>query len=129
MADSEFRHQHIAFAVMTVLFVLAPAVIYPLFLMKAMCFALFACAFNLLIGFTGLLSFGHAAFLGGAAYATGGLSLLGESLLASGTGGGECEAALGKVAPANAAKAGPPPDRAKAPADDLAKSLGRLFHR
>ncbi len=44
---------------------------YPVFVMKVMCFALFACAFNLLIGFTGLLSFGHAAFLGIAAYATG----------------------------------------------------------
>ena len=44
---------------------------YPVFVMKVMCFALFACAFNLLVGFTGLLSFGHAAFLGGAAYATG----------------------------------------------------------
>ena len=44
---------------------------YPVFIMKVMCFALFACAFNLLIGYTGLLSFGHAAFLGGAAYATG----------------------------------------------------------
>src|SRR3546814_7308682 len=39
--------------------------------MKIMCYALFACAFNLLLGYTGLLSFGHAAFLGGAAYATG----------------------------------------------------------
>ena len=45
--------------------------VYPVFLMKALCFALFACAFNLLLGFTGLLSFGHAAFLGAAAYATG----------------------------------------------------------
>ena len=44
---------------------------YPVFVMKVMCFALFACAFNLLVGFTGLLSFGHAAFLGGAAYAAG----------------------------------------------------------
>ena len=44
---------------------------YPVFVMKVICFALFACAFNLLIGFTGLLSFGHAAFLGGAAYAAG----------------------------------------------------------
>ena len=44
---------------------------YPVFVMKVLCFALFACAFNLLIGFTGLLSFGHAAFLGGAAYAAG----------------------------------------------------------
>ena len=44
---------------------------YPIFVMKVMCFALFACAFNLLIGFTGLLSFGHAAFFGLAAYAAG----------------------------------------------------------
>ena len=44
---------------------------YPVFVMKVMCFALFACAFNLLIGYTGLLSFGHAAFLGVAAYAAG----------------------------------------------------------
>ncbi|AJZ56661.1 branched-chain amino acid transport system / permease component family protein [Paraburkholderia fungorum] len=48
----------------------APFVVYPMFLMKVLCFALFACAFNLLIGFTGLLSFGHAAFFGGAAYIT-----------------------------------------------------------
>ncbi|WP_310115528.1 branched-chain amino acid ABC transporter permease [Azospirillum sp. BE72] len=46
----------------------APFVLYPVFLMKVLCFALFACAFNLLIGFAGLLSFGHAAFFGGAAY-------------------------------------------------------------
>ncbi|MFA5662914.1 branched-chain amino acid ABC transporter permease [Castellaniella sp.] len=44
---------------------------YPIFIMKVMCYALFACAFNLLLGYTGLLSFGHAAFLGLAAYATG----------------------------------------------------------
>ena len=49
----------------------APTVIYPVFAMKVLCFALFACAFNLLTGFTGLLSFGHAAFFGGAAYVTG----------------------------------------------------------
>jgi branched-chain amino acid transport system permease protein len=48
-----------------------PQFFYPVLLMKLMCFALFACAFNLLIGFTGLLSFGHAAFFGGAAYVTG----------------------------------------------------------
>ncbi|WP_391346020.1 branched-chain amino acid ABC transporter permease [Azospirillum sp. A23] len=48
--------------------VAAPFVLYPVFLMKVLCFALFACAFNLLIGFAGLLSFGHAAFFGGAAY-------------------------------------------------------------
>jgi len=51
-------------------FILAPAVIYPVFLMKLMCFALFACAFNLLIGYVGLLSFGHAMFFGIAGYAT-----------------------------------------------------------
>jgi len=50
---------------------LAPLVIYPVFLMKALCFALFACAFNLLLGYTGLLSFGHAAFFSTAAYVTG----------------------------------------------------------
>jgi branched-chain amino acid transport system permease protein len=49
----------------------APFYLYPVFLMKVLCFALFACAFNLLIGFTGLLSFGHAAFFGGAGYITG----------------------------------------------------------
>src|SRR6266571_3905987 len=59
----------IAFGAMAVLFALAPLVgFYPVFLMKALCFALFACAFNLLIGFGGLLSFGHAMFLGTAGY-------------------------------------------------------------
>jgi len=62
------RHQYLAFAVMVVFFVAAPFFVYPLFLMKALCFALFACAFNLLIGYVGLLSFGHAAFLGSAGY-------------------------------------------------------------
>jgi len=50
--------------------VAAPFFFYPVFLMKALCFALFACAFNLLIGYGGLLSFGHAAFMGSASYAT-----------------------------------------------------------
>ena len=45
--------------------------LYPIFMMTALCYAIFACAFNLLLGFTGLLSFGHAAYLGAAAYATG----------------------------------------------------------
>jgi branched-chain amino acid transport system permease protein len=55
--------------VMTALLAVAPFVgIYPVFLMKALCFALFACAFNLLLGFGGLLSFGHAMFLGTAGY-------------------------------------------------------------
>ncbi|MDB6180272.1 branched-chain amino acid ABC transporter permease [Paracoccus fistulariae] len=49
---------------------IAPQFLYPIFLMKLLCFALFASAFNLLLGYTGLLSFGHAAFFGGAAYFT-----------------------------------------------------------
>ncbi|VTU37603.1 branched-chain amino acid ABC transporter permease [Variovorax sp. PBL-E5] len=49
---------------------LAPLVFYPVFLMKALCFALFACAFNLLVGYTGLMSFGHAAFFGMGSYVT-----------------------------------------------------------
>src|SRR3954465_239914 len=48
--------------------VVAPFLLYPVFLMKALCMALFACAFNLMVGYVGLLSFGHAAFFGGAAY-------------------------------------------------------------
>ncbi|WP_327789111.1 branched-chain amino acid ABC transporter permease [Marinimicrococcus flavescens] len=64
-------HQYVAFAVMVLLLVAAPFAIYPIFIMKVLCFALFACAFNLLIGYVGLLSFGHAAFLGAAGYITG----------------------------------------------------------
>ena len=56
------------FAVLMVLALVAPALVYPVFLMKVLCFALFALAFNLLIGYVGLLSFGHAMFFGGAAY-------------------------------------------------------------
>ena len=63
------RSQKIALGVMAAFFLIAPLALYPIFLMKAMCFALFACAFNLLIGFGGLLSFGHAMFLGTAGYA------------------------------------------------------------
>ena len=51
--------------------VVAPFFVYPIFLAKLLCFALFACAFNLMIGYVGLLSFGHAAFFGFAAYVTG----------------------------------------------------------
>jgi len=88
------RHQGIAFVVMAAIFAIGPLVVYPIFLMKVMCFALFACAFNLLIGFGGLLSFGHAMFLGTAGYAaahsakvwgfTPELSLLFATLCASG---------------------------------------------
>jgi ABC-type branched-subunit amino acid transport system permease subunit len=48
--------------------IVAPFVLYPVFLMKALCFALFACAFNLLIGYVGLVSFGHALYFGWASY-------------------------------------------------------------
>ncbi len=58
----------IGFAIMLAFFVLSPTVIYPIFLMKVMCFALFACAYNLLLGYVGIVSFGHAAFLGAAGY-------------------------------------------------------------
>jgi len=58
----------IAFMAMAGLFIVAPAFVYPVFLMKALCFALFACAFNLLIGYVGLLSFGHALYFGWAGY-------------------------------------------------------------
>ncbi len=64
------RHHYVAFAVMVALAIGAPFEVYPVFLAKLLCFALFACAFNLLIGFGGLLSFGHAAFWGSAAYAS-----------------------------------------------------------
>ncbi|MCJ2095844.1 MULTISPECIES: branched-chain amino acid ABC transporter permease [unclassified Methylobacterium] len=52
-----------------------PGLIYPVFVMKVMCYGLFACAFNLLLGFTGLVSFAHAAFLGSAGYVTGALMI------------------------------------------------------
>ena len=58
----------LALVALLALALVAPFGLYPIFLMKALCFALFACAFNLLLGYGGLLSFGHAAFFGGAAY-------------------------------------------------------------
>ena len=66
------RLSPILYGLLFVALLVAPfAGLYPVFMMKLMCFALFAAAFNLLLGFTGLLSFGHAAFFGGAAYVTG----------------------------------------------------------
>jgi branched-chain amino acid transport system permease protein len=65
------RWQLGAVGLMVLLLAVGPLFVYPVYLMKVMCFALFACAFNLLIGFAGLLSFGHAMFLGVAAYAAG----------------------------------------------------------
>ena len=65
------RRKAAFFAIMAGLGLLAPLVVYPVFLMNVLVMALFASAFNLLLGYTGLLSFGHAAFLGSAAYVTG----------------------------------------------------------
>jgi branched-chain amino acid transport system permease protein len=66
------RDEMIVFAVMAVLLAMVPwSGIYPFFVMQALCFALVACAFNLLIGYGGLLSFGHAMFLGTAGYCSG----------------------------------------------------------
>jgi branched-chain amino acid transport system permease protein len=62
------RHHMAIFVALLLLALAAPFFLYPVFLMKVMCFALFACALNLLLGFGGLLSFGHAAFFGSAAY-------------------------------------------------------------
>lgn len=62
---------HIAILVFFALMLVAPFYLYPIFLIKVLCFALFACAFNLLLGYVGLLSFGHAMFFGGASYFTG----------------------------------------------------------
>ena len=62
------RSEAIALVLMVVVLVVAPFVTYPLFLMQVMCFALFACAFNLLTGYVGLLSFGHALYFGWASY-------------------------------------------------------------
>ena len=65
------RRVTIAYLIGLGLLLLAPTFIYPILVMKVLCFALFACAFNLLLGYTGLLSFGHAVFLGTAGYVTG----------------------------------------------------------
>jgi len=71
-APSTSRAVRLTYLALLALAVIAPLLgLYPVFVMKALCFALFACAFNLLLGFTGLLSFGHAAFFGFAAYVTG----------------------------------------------------------
>ncbi|WP_210494018.1 branched-chain amino acid ABC transporter permease [Microvirga antarctica] len=68
---SRLRRSTLAFAAVSIVALLvAPFFLYPVFLMSVLCFALFACAFNLLIGYVGLLSFGHATFFGGAAYIT-----------------------------------------------------------
>ncbi len=65
------RAQLAALGLLIVFLAVAPFVLYPVFLMKLLCFALFACAFNLLIGYVGLLSFGHAAYFGMGGYLAG----------------------------------------------------------
>src|SRR5467141_2660847 len=80
----------IAFAVMVAVLVLAPLPpfsLYPVDLIRALCFALFACAFNLLIGYGGLLSFGHAMFFGWAAYVAAHLAKIGTISLPYWAGG------------------------------------------
>jgi len=90
------RAQLVALGIMIVFLAIAPFVLYPVFLMKLLCFALFACAFNLLIGYVGLLSFGHAAYFGMGGYIaahaakawgiTPELSIIGGGLVAAGLG-------------------------------------------
>src|SRR2546429_287705 len=71
VTPSAIRDEMIAFGIMTALLLIVPLTgLYPFFVMQALCFALLACAFNLLIGYGGLLSFGHAMFLGTAGYIT-----------------------------------------------------------
>ncbi len=66
------RARTVAYAGLAILALAAPVLgLYPVFLMKLLCFAMFACAFNLLLGYTKMLSFGHAAYFGSSAYVTG----------------------------------------------------------
>ncbi|CAM4068400.1 branched-chain amino acid ABC transporter permease [Kerstersia similis] len=67
----KFKASQFLYLVLLILGLCAPALVYPILMMKVLCFALFACAFNLMLGYTGLLSFGHAAFFGSAAYVAG----------------------------------------------------------
>jgi branched-chain amino acid transport system permease protein len=75
---SGHKSEMIAFAIMVLVLAILPAFVYPPFLMKALCFALFACAFNLLIGYVGLLSFGHALYFGWASYFAAHLAKVGK---------------------------------------------------
>jgi branched-chain amino acid transport system permease protein len=68
--DQRSRSELIAFIILAAFVITAPLYIYPILMMKILCFALFACAFNLLIGYVGLLSFGHALYFGWASYVT-----------------------------------------------------------
>ena len=66
-----FIRKHAVILALAAVIAIAPFLFYPVLVMKVLCFALFACAFNLLLGYTGLLSFGHAAYFGAGAYTTG----------------------------------------------------------
>jgi len=77
-ASSRNWSEPIAFVIMVAVLAVAPLYIYPMFLMQALCFALFACAFNLLIGYGGLLSFGHALYFGWASYVAAHLAKVGS---------------------------------------------------
>ena len=98
------RPRRIALLIGLAFLLVAPFIgLYPVFMMKALCYAIFACAFNLLLGYTGLLSFGHAAYLGAAAYATGWLvrsaNLTPELAVLAGTGvAALCGLAVGLIA-------------------------------
>lgn len=98
------RRSRIALLIGLAFLLIAPFLgLYPVFMMKALCYAIFACAFNLLLGYTGLLSFGHAAYLGAAAYATGWLvrsaNLPPELAVLAGTGvAALCGLAVGLIA-------------------------------
>jgi len=81
MAPVRSHSEAIAFAIMLAALIVAPMLVYPVFLMKALCFGLFACAFNLLIGYGGLLSFGHALFFGWGAYLAAHLAKVGKLTL------------------------------------------------
>ena len=70
LGGGDNRVDLLLFAAVAALVIVGPAALYPVLLMKAMCFAIFASAFNLAAGYGGLLSFGHAAFFGSASYAT-----------------------------------------------------------
>src|SRR5687767_15918452 len=81
------RSETVAFVTMVLALLIAPFFVYPVFLMKALCFALFACAFNLLIGYVGLLSFGHALYFGWASYVCAHLAKVGMISLPYWSGG------------------------------------------
>ena len=103
-ANDISRLGRIGLLIVLALLLVAPFIgLYPVFMMKALCYAIFACAFNLLLGYTGLLSFGHAAYLGAAAYATGWLvrsgGLTPELGVLAGTGvAALCGLAIGLIA-------------------------------